>query len=1539
MKNRSKLELLEWALCRPPLLRTLGWVLMLVATAFVLFVFFVFDEQRLPMSEPVVYDFNSEWIMTDGDGNTVSLDELPYAGTSGPGEEIVLENTIPEDCYGLTLAFLSADKTVEVEVDGRTVYTFGMSDDLLFGKSPGSMINFVDLPIVMNDPTVRITFKSSYADYASYISTFVLGRKGDVVNSIFVNQLPSLIMFVIVIGIGILMLVLAAMRAVGRNYTYGVEFLGMFFFSFSFVMLIETKVLPIFLGQPVLFSVQMFITLMISPVFYLLYYQKRFKDLKNPFLTLTLWASMLNMVVQLVLQAFNVADFMEMRFVVYTLVVLGILACIFQIVLAVRREMIVGNIWEVIGALVAAGTGFADFIRLSQIKVGDLCMFSRYGIAFYGVCMVYVHVRIIVREDSFLLEENARLMGQALDYERARVKEMEQEKTRAEAQNQAKSRFLANMSHEIRTPINVIIGFNTMIRREARNAQIKEYADNVDNSAHNLLALINDVLDFSKIESGALSIVEAEYDFASFVNDICIIAQERSRQKHLDFILENDPEIPEKVYGDEARVRQIVTNLLTNAVKYTPSGSVSLSFEKKDFRIDDKGRDIFTLKVIVRDTGIGIKSENLDKIFGSFERLDIEKHKNIEGTGLGLNISRTLARAMGGDIEVRSTYGRGSEFTAYIPQVIHSEETVGDIAGRFAEETRARFDQIYRAKVFAPDARILYVDDLDMNLKVFCGLLKDTGMIIDTAAGGEEALGLMEKNHYDIVFVDDMMPGMNGREVLVRALKRRSDGKYPNSDTPILVVTANAMAGSREEYLALGFSDYISKPMRDDELENMIVKYLPAELNKGRIESFDAAAGGEPDALAGDRAAAEGEAGDVFVEDGLSGGSGVDGDESAHDTAEEDDETVVGTEIHGKYGKVPAFSQKWVVRSFAALMLLVAFFGLASYSGSYKDYSLTASEGGVELEWALVTVDGVENNITFPQKCGSDGEATLTATIPTGKFKGKLYIYSDMQDMTVDIDGERVYTYVYDEKSVFNVDYPPRAWISVPVDDEQEEVSVEIHLISRVSENSEVVGVFYGNKFDFAYMVISQNMMTVLGVIVLALAALGLALKYVFAGVEKDQRRGVLYNAIMMILLAGALLCQSDLKQFVFDNVLFARNLGYFMLMLVPVAYLVCVDVMTSYRFAMLCRGYAFVVMAIDFCAIIATALSNGEVRLLDVLPLIYIIYAVMFVLSIYMFAMFRKKDRELFKSRAIFFYVTLGAFLLCLADLLVYFIRGYSFMGWHVSLAGFIYGMGIFVAHECEIKDLVTRDRKRAMAVRNANRMTTDIAVDMRNLLASMLTLDELILKEEKDVVIQSYAQSIRSVGIEMMDVINKTVGQVHDSDKSLGDLGDETGAIINIDTGTEAYDSGMIDDNGDSEPAEAERVLSDEDKRLVAIRDIPGMDIKSGIDYCGGDKSFYLGIVAEYLKVDRAADIERTRSEGDGDNYTLYVHSLKSTSYSIGARELGDDAKNMEIASSEGDKDYIDSHHEDLVGKYRRLREGLERAMEGYEEGDCNV
>ena len=452
-------------------------------------------------------------------------------------------------------------------------------------------------------------------------------------------------------------------------------------------------------------------------------------------------------------------------------------------------------------------TGFSIFIVWDWKQV---YLYQIIYTAFYAVFVLVMIIVIIVLINKVIKSQT--LMNNKLS-------EAVQEATIA---GKAKTDFLAQMSHEIRTPINAVIGMDEMILRETDDPAIREYASDIKSASKTLLTLINGVLDFSKIESGKMEIVPVKYDTAEMIDSLVNMISDRADKKGLTLNLDIDEKLPKTLFGDDMRIRQVITNLLTNAVKYTDQGSVSFTMRGEDITEEE-----CTLFVEVKDTGIGIKEEDMEKLFESFRRIEERRNRTIEGTGLGMSIVDGILKLMGSSLVVESKYGQGSSFSFRIIQKIIDKDTLGQYQ-RHRDEKVVDKDK-NELKIIKAD--VLVVDDNVMNLKVAKGLMKKFGLVPDLAVSGREAMEQVKKKRYDIILMDHMMPGMDG----IETLKAIRNDALIGDDTVVIALTANAISGAREMYISEGFRDYLSKPINPTELEEMLEKYLPED----RIERWD----------------------------------------------------------------------------------------------------------------------------------------------------------------------------------------------------------------------------------------------------------------------------------------------------------------------------------------------------------------------------------------------------------------------------------------------------------------------------------------------------------------------------------------------------------------------------------------------------------------------------------------------------------------------------------------------------------------------------
>ena len=454
---------------------------------------------------------------------------------------------------------------------------------------------------------------------------------------------------------------------------------------------------------------------------------------------------------------------------------------------------------SVVDSLKHQGTRFGEVPYVAVAENGDLRHFNiRYN-------------KIMDKKNReigtyFLVDDNT----EQIKY----MQELTEAREAADSANRAKSQFLANMSHEIRTPLNSVLGMNEMILRQTRDPQLIEYAQNIKASGDTLLSLINDILDFSKIEANKMEVINTEYKPFDVINQCYSYFEQIAVSKELSLEIQADSDLPSVLLGDDKKIKQILMNIISNALKYTKEGGVTIKagFEKVD-------SDTINLDFTITDTGMGIAKKDISHLFDAFKRINEKQNATIQGTGLGLAITKELSTLMHGEVSVDSILGVGSSFKVTIPQKIVDSTP----SGEFHKE-KIEIQHKYHETFRAPEADVLVVDDVLVNLKVVTALLKKTELRIDTATGGREAMEMCNNKKYDVILLDHRMPEPDG----IATFKVISHEGL-NTETPVIALTANALNGAEAEYLDIGFSDYLSKPIRGEDLESTLLKYIPID--------------------------------------------------------------------------------------------------------------------------------------------------------------------------------------------------------------------------------------------------------------------------------------------------------------------------------------------------------------------------------------------------------------------------------------------------------------------------------------------------------------------------------------------------------------------------------------------------------------------------------------------------------------------------------------------------------------------------------------
>lgn len=753
---------------------------------------FIFpDERERYQSECRV--FEAEWQRVLEDGTRIPID-YPGKLSAERGEVVTIVTTVPQVVIeGEAICFNPVWQNIDIYVGDSLRVTYDTKDSRPFGVNSPQRNLFVNLQSSDAGKELKLCF-SSDSKYAGDMRTAYIGD----VLSIWMFLLQEAGIQTMIALFMAFMSLFCIMISLVLKWVYGkmlpLSYLAWTIFLCALWVLSEVDIRQLLIPNISVFTNLTYWCLMVLPLPMSLYMNEiQNYRYKKVYMIPLIYTSVI-LGVGTLLQVFDIAQFVQQLPYVHVGIAITIIGVIGTITIDVFKKKIYDYFPVAIGGyglLVTAVLEMVLYYMDIGVTLGTVLL----------VGLMFLLIMAIIKTGQDLLRS-------------------EQKKQQAIAARASQAKFLANMSHEIRTPINAVIGMNEMIIREKDIDTIQEYARNVQSASTMLLGLVNDILDFSKIESGQLELVEDNYNIAGLIQTEILLLKARANNKAIATKLDIDPYIPTKLYGDELRIKQIVTNILSNAVKYTHEGSVAFKvfFEWVD-------NENINLCFSVTDTGVGIHKDDLSKLFDSFKRLEQNKNRNIEGTGLGLNIAKQLVELMHGTIEVESEYGKGSTFRISLPQKVVERKPMGSLDAALKEAEKQ--ETVSQKRFTASNAKVLAVDDNAMNLKVLKGLLKRTKVQLDQAISGYECLKMTAEKKYDIILMDHMMPDMDGIETLQRL---RKDKDNINKDTIVIALTANAVAGCREMYLEYGFDEYVSKPIEAEKLEEMLSRMLPKEL-------------------------------------------------------------------------------------------------------------------------------------------------------------------------------------------------------------------------------------------------------------------------------------------------------------------------------------------------------------------------------------------------------------------------------------------------------------------------------------------------------------------------------------------------------------------------------------------------------------------------------------------------------------------------------------------------------------------------------------
>ena len=739
--------------------------------------------------------YDDEWIIENPDGSQSAF-RMPTSIYLLDGEEITVSTILPDTVDDGEYLALNTGKSFVAYMDGKEIYRFDNTGSILPGRITKSIIVPIQLEENYANKPLTVVFTNGKYERGSINTAYIgslMGIEILLVKSFALQFVMAVLIFIaaiVTIGIFLYIEKRDGRKAPLIHLAEGV-------LCITAWIIFDSPLFQLVFGKYYFDGVIGFMLVVVMCYPFLLYFDEISEYRSHMIFVVCETVIVINYIVLTLLHVTNILSYdkvlvyVDLMLVVY---IVAIIACTIRNYFAGKDKQhknvirgVVGlgafSVLEIIITILNANMPF-------KIDIGGLFVLVGVIILLFFAILDQVKVFDILRQET----------------------------QNAIAATRAKSDFLASMSHEIRTPINAIMGMNEFVLRETDQESVRDYARDINSASENLLRVVNDILDFSKIESGKLEIINDEYDLGELIYDVTSLVNMRAEDKGLKLGISIDESLPTKLYGDDKRVREVITNILNNAVKYTDEGFVKLAIN------GERHDRTMVLNIVIEDSGQGIMQEDLDKIFYGFSQVNVKKNKNVEGTGLGLSITKQLVELMDGTISVESEFSKGSVFVVKLPQQIVSDEKMGDYhlhrhasSGKAAEESRM---------IELSDVEVLVVDDTALNLKVISKFLGELKASVTCATSGEQMLKLVTENRYDIILLDHMMPNMDGIETLEAS---KALGNNLCKDVPVVALTANAILGAKEMYIEAGFDDYLSKPIKMSDLSDLLVKYIPNE--------------------------------------------------------------------------------------------------------------------------------------------------------------------------------------------------------------------------------------------------------------------------------------------------------------------------------------------------------------------------------------------------------------------------------------------------------------------------------------------------------------------------------------------------------------------------------------------------------------------------------------------------------------------------------------------------------------------------------------